>query len=152
MRLFSEKSEICVGFVKYVQRLWLLLRVLLWSNQCGDLCTIDCFTKPNSLIMKKQFLSAKTLMLTAFIFVISGCAITIKHTFDQPPVVVNNYYQGGGGSGNPDFVNAENNTLSTEGLGVGYDIVWTDPENWTKNSVQGVGVRPSVFTFWSVAD
>ncbi len=98
--------------------------------------------------MKKQFLSAKTLMLTALVLVVSGCAITIKHTFDQPPVVVNNYYQGGGGSGNPEFVN----TLSTEGLGVGYDVVWTDPEDWTKNSVQGVGVRPRVFEFLSNPD
>ncbi len=90
--------------------------------------------------MKKQFLSAKTLMLTTLVLFVSGC--TIKHKFEQPPLVVNNYYEGGG-----DGFSGENNTLSTADLGVGYDITRADPYNWGSNSVNGVAVRPKVFTF-----
>lgn len=90
--------------------------------------------------MKKQFLSAKTLMLAALILVVSAC--TIKHKFEQPPLVVNNYYGGGG-----DGFSGENNTLSTSDLGVGYDITRADPYVWSRNSVSGVAVRPKVFTF-----
>lgn len=81
--------------------------------------------------MKKQFFSAKTLMLAALILVVSGCAITVKHKYIQPT--------------NDDA--KESNLLSTGDLGLGYDIVWADPEVWATNSVTGVNVRPRVFEF-----
>lgn len=94
--------------------------------------------------MKKRFF-ANNLIVIGALFVLSGCTITIMHQFEQPPVVINNYYQGSGGDSPQLF--PENNTLSTSDLGVGYDIIRTDPEYWSKNSVEGVGVRPRVFEF-----
>ncbi len=91
-----------------------------------------------------QILSGKTLVLLSLLLGAGGCTLTVTHVFDRPPVVVNNYYSSG-----TDGVNntPENNTLSTSGLGVGYDLVRADPEDWTENSVISVGTRPKVFRF-----
>ena len=81
--------------------------------------------------MKQFIFSLKSLMLLAFVLVASGCAITVKHKLLELP----------------DNEDLEGNTLSTGDLGLGYDIVWADPEVWAKNSVTSVNVRPRVFEF-----
>ena len=138
-------------YVKYVQRPWLLLRVLLWGNQCGDLCTVDCFTEPNSLIMEKQFLSVKTLMLAALILVVSGCVITINHKFEDRYYTMRGTNQPAN-PGPPNPIdppdNLQKNMVESAFLGTAYDLVFTDPENLTANSVQNKRQRaPQVFVF-----
>jgi len=72
-------------------------------------------------------------LLIVGLFIFASCTIKVMH-----------YYPEGQGIAGEDIFDK---MISTQDLGVGYDLVWADPEDWAKNSVQGAGVRPKVFEF-----
>jgi len=78
--------------------------------------------KPTNFILSglKNLKKVKKLILLGIVLlIIGGCAMTVIHEY-------------GAGYG-PDGQNGFNQMVSTQDLGIGYDLVYTDPEDWAKN-------------------
>lgn len=71
--------------------------------------------------------------LIIILIVVSGCTMTVLHKFAE--------------GYSPNGENYFDKIISTQDLGVGYDLVRTDPDDWALNSVKESSVRPRVFEF-----
>ncbi|MFK7923682.1 MAG: MAC/perforin domain-containing protein [Bacteroidia bacterium] len=89
--------------------------------------------------MKTPYKLSQLLMGSfVLLLLIAGCKIHIVHQY--PDGVPNS---------NANYLDR---VLSTQDLGVGYDLVHTDPEDWALNSVQATRVRPKLFVYESDTD
>ena len=76
---------------------------------------------------------SRIFLWSTMLIVLSGCTVTVLHK-----------YADGYNAGAPNYFDQ---MISTQDLGVGYDLVRTDPADWAANSIQNASVRPKVLEF-----